>query len=105
MPDVPTNDTELIPWFAGLLLAAVCFMFKLLWAKTAKAEERLEKKLDQCEEKHATANETVVQLTSQVSKLDGRFEQLSVDRKEMMDLHLEVLQEVRKSHNDQPDSG
>lgn len=105
--DPPTAETlesvpRLLAWILGTAFVVIGGLFRMLWAKATAAETRLQGQLAECEAKHTRSDEKVLDLTRQVATIDGRLEQLKVDRQEMKGLHEEVLREVRKANESRP---
>jgi F0F1-type ATP synthase membrane subunit b/b' len=92
--------TKVFTWVLCTFAGVIAFLFRTIWNKTTKDAERLERKLDQCEEKHEGASKEISDVKSELAEARGRLDQQSLDRREMMDLHKEVLEEVRNRRSE-----
>ena len=78
------------------LVGAVGFLFRTLWNKANEHSVETNRKLDACEDKHEKSNALVLELTSKVGELHGRFAEYDASKKELQELHLDVLKEIRR---------
>lgn len=79
------------------MVGAVGFLFRTLWNKANEHSSETNRKLEQCEEKHDKSNALVLELTGKVARLEGRFSEYDANKKELQELHLDVLKEIRKN--------
>lgn len=92
--------------FTYVLLAfagTIAFLFRTIWNKTTRDAERLEMKLDKCEERHGSVNQEMAEVKADLAEARGRMDQQSLDRREMMDLHQSVLEAIERSRRGEGD--
>jgi len=86
------------------LVGAVGFLFRTLWNKANEHSSEIHQKLEKCEDKHEKSNALVLDLTGKVGELQGRFAEYDASKKEIQELHMDVLREIRRRNGSREDS-